>query len=188
MGASTPEARPAQPRLPEVWHLNEPIYEAVLGGEAVHVEDALYPITRHGAFEDAWFDLSFVHPRGGRDRLRRLGDRDREDAGDPHTARRLETLHRMTAEASGATSRVARSSGRSRRSTPTRNDVPFAAGLPLLAASWHVDGASDGAEALEVARRGGARSASSPTSWCPASAGASCCAASGRTRGSKPSR
>lgn len=44
---------------PEVWHINEPIYKRVWAGETVTFEDALYPITRHGPLEDAWFTLTY---------------------------------------------------------------------------------------------------------------------------------
>lgn len=44
---------------PEVWHINQPIYARVLRGEAVTFEDQLYPITRHGYLEDAYFTLCY---------------------------------------------------------------------------------------------------------------------------------
>ena len=44
---------------PEVWHINEPIYERVRAGETLTFEDALYPITREASIEDAWFTLSY---------------------------------------------------------------------------------------------------------------------------------
>ncbi len=44
---------------PEVWHINEPIYERVRQGETITLENALFPITRHGELEDAWFTLSY---------------------------------------------------------------------------------------------------------------------------------
>src|SRR3712207_1761496 len=41
---------PTRKCWPEVWHINQPIYEAVLSrGESVLREDALYPLERHGA-------------------------------------------------------------------------------------------------------------------------------------------
>ncbi|WP_410608075.1 chemotaxis protein CheB [Amycolatopsis sp. lyj-109] len=49
---------------PEVWHLNEPRYRRALAGEAVSLKDSLYPITRHGDTENAWFDLTFSPLRG----------------------------------------------------------------------------------------------------------------------------
>ena len=45
---------------PEVWHLNEGLFAQVMAGEPVQLHDALYPITRRGAIEDAWFDLTYV--------------------------------------------------------------------------------------------------------------------------------
>ena len=45
---------------PEVWHINQPIYERVLQGETLTFEDALYPLRRSGVLEDAWFTLMFA--------------------------------------------------------------------------------------------------------------------------------
>jgi PAS domain S-box-containing protein len=44
---------------PEVWHINEPIYERVFAGETVTFDDALYPLARSGDLEDVWFTLSY---------------------------------------------------------------------------------------------------------------------------------
>ena len=47
---------------PEVWHLNAPIYERVLAGETVSLQDAHYPVTRNGAggpTEDLYITLSY---------------------------------------------------------------------------------------------------------------------------------
>ena len=44
---------------PEVWHINKPIYKRVLQGETLTFEDSLYPITRHGYLEDAYFTLCY---------------------------------------------------------------------------------------------------------------------------------
>ncbi len=44
---------------PEVWAINEPIYTRVRAGESIAFEDALYPITRSGVLEDAWFTLGY---------------------------------------------------------------------------------------------------------------------------------
>lgn len=43
---------------PEAWHINAALYERVWRGESISFEDALYPITRSGALEDAWFTFS----------------------------------------------------------------------------------------------------------------------------------
>jgi PAS domain S-box-containing protein len=45
---------------PEVWHINEPIYERVLKGETVNREDALYPLARRdGAVEDVYLTICY---------------------------------------------------------------------------------------------------------------------------------
>ncbi len=44
---------------PEVWPINAPIYARVLDGETVTLDDAPYPITRHGYPEDAYFTLCY---------------------------------------------------------------------------------------------------------------------------------
>lgn len=51
--------RPTRECWPEAWHINQPIYDRVLGGETVSFVDALYPLTRHGRTADAWFDLCY---------------------------------------------------------------------------------------------------------------------------------
>ena len=51
-----------QPTLrcwPEVAHINAPIYDRVLAGEALSFQDALYPIRRNGRIEDAYFTLAY---------------------------------------------------------------------------------------------------------------------------------
>ncbi|MET0401765.1 MAG: HWE histidine kinase domain-containing protein [Cystobacter sp.] len=54
---------------PEMWHLNAPIYERVLAGETLRFEDVLYPVTRNGLLEDAWFTLSYSPLRDGEGRI-----------------------------------------------------------------------------------------------------------------------
>lgn len=44
---------------PEVWHFNAPIYAQVRGGKSLTFEDQLFPITRHGYLEDAYFTLCY---------------------------------------------------------------------------------------------------------------------------------
>lgn len=51
--------QPTQDCWPEVWKINEPIYARVLAGETLTFEDQLYPITRHGYVEDAYFTLCY---------------------------------------------------------------------------------------------------------------------------------
>ena len=61
MGNKHPEGlgQPTQQCWPEVWHINQPIYQRVWAGESVAFENALYPITRSGRLEDAWFTLAY---------------------------------------------------------------------------------------------------------------------------------
>lgn len=51
--------QPTRESWPEVWHINAPIYARVRQGETLTFEDSLYPITRSGRLEDAWFTLSY---------------------------------------------------------------------------------------------------------------------------------
>ncbi|MEZ0170752.1 PAS domain S-box protein [Microvirga sp. TS319] len=51
--------QPTRDCWPEVWHINEPIYERVRLGETVAFDDALYPLARSGVLEDVWFTLSY---------------------------------------------------------------------------------------------------------------------------------
>lgn len=44
---------------PEVWHFNKPIYERVLNGGTVNFHEQHLVLERHGAPEDAWFDLCY---------------------------------------------------------------------------------------------------------------------------------
>jgi PAS domain S-box-containing protein len=61
MGGKHPAGlgQPTRACWPEVWHLNAPIYARVRAGETVVLEDALYPVARAGAVEDAWFTLGY---------------------------------------------------------------------------------------------------------------------------------
>ncbi|MBJ6124834.1 PAS domain S-box protein [Microvirga splendida] len=51
--------QPTRECWPEVWHINEPIYERVRAGETVTFDDALYPLARNGVLEDVWLTLSY---------------------------------------------------------------------------------------------------------------------------------
>ena len=51
--------QPTRACWPEVWHINGPIYERVWRGETFTFEDAVYPLTRSGSPEDAWFTLTY---------------------------------------------------------------------------------------------------------------------------------
>jgi PAS domain S-box-containing protein len=51
--------QPTRACWPEVWHINEPIYARIWGGETLTFEDQLYPITRYGYRERAYFTLCY---------------------------------------------------------------------------------------------------------------------------------
>src|SRR5262245_7538931 len=51
--------QPTRECWPEVWDINEPIYERVRAGETLVFEDKCYPLVREGSVADAWFTLSY---------------------------------------------------------------------------------------------------------------------------------
>ncbi len=61
LGPKEPGAlgQPTRECWPEVWHINEPIYRQVWQGETFYFEDQLYPLTRHGFPEEAYFTLCY---------------------------------------------------------------------------------------------------------------------------------
>ena len=69
MGAKHPAGlgQPTCECWPEAWPISAPIYDRVLAGETVLLEDALYRTARREPVEDAWFTLSFspVHDDDG---------------------------------------------------------------------------------------------------------------------------
>ncbi|NML18565.1 PAS domain-containing hybrid sensor histidine kinase/response regulator [Azohydromonas caseinilytica] len=70
IGARHPAAlgQPTHECWPEFEHISGPIYERVWHGESLVFEDALYPLTRSGVQQDAWFSLTYnpVHDDAGR--------------------------------------------------------------------------------------------------------------------------
>ncbi len=61
MGVKHPAGlgQPTRDCWPEVWQFNEPVYQKVLRGETFTFEDQLFPITRYGFLEDAYFTLCY---------------------------------------------------------------------------------------------------------------------------------
>ena len=61
MGAKHPTGmgQPTRDCWPEVWHINQPILARVLQGETLTFTDRLFPITRHGHLEQAYFTLCY---------------------------------------------------------------------------------------------------------------------------------
>ncbi len=56
---------PTREVWPEVWEFNEPVYRRVLEGETLTFENQLFPITRQGFREDAYFTLCYSPLRDG---------------------------------------------------------------------------------------------------------------------------
>ena len=85
--------RPTRDVWPEVWHLNAPIYARVLGGETVTLDEAHFPVRRHGPdgpAEDLYITLAYSPVP--------------DDAGGPHgpsVGGVLVTLRDVTAEVAG---------------------------------------------------------------------------------------
>lgn len=44
---------------PEVWHINEPLYEQVWQGRTLTFSDKCYPLRRHGRLQDVWFTITY---------------------------------------------------------------------------------------------------------------------------------
>ncbi|MET0414437.1 MAG: chemotaxis protein CheB, partial [Actinoplanes sp.] len=86
-------------------HLNEPLYARVLGGEAVSLVDARYPIARHGHVEDAWFDLTFSPIRNRDGRVGGVLATVIEKTGEVLSRRRLHLLNRLATGPAGAAMR-----------------------------------------------------------------------------------
>ncbi|MCY1139421.1 ATP-binding protein [Actinoplanes sp. Pm04-4] len=107
MGAKHPAGlgRANQECWPEVWHLNEPLYARVRAGEAVSLTDALYPITRHGDLEDAWFDLAFSPIRAPGGEVEGILATVIEKTAEVLSSRRLRLLNRLATGPAGAGTR-----------------------------------------------------------------------------------
>ena len=61
MGAKHPDGLgcPTREIWPEVWHINGPIYDRVLAGETISLENARYPLDRGGEVEDVYLTISY---------------------------------------------------------------------------------------------------------------------------------
>ena len=79
--------QPTSQCWPEVWEFNESVYRQVLQGQTLTFENQLFPITRHGTLEDAYFTLCYSP----------LRDESQEVAGVLVTV--FETTKRIEAEA-----------------------------------------------------------------------------------------
>lgn len=51
--------QPTRTCWPEVWHINEPLYMGVRRGQTFYFENLLFPITRYGYLEEAYFTVCY---------------------------------------------------------------------------------------------------------------------------------
>ena len=51
--------RPMRVSYAELWHVVGPLFQRVLDGESIALEDSLLPLDRHGFLEEAYFTLSY---------------------------------------------------------------------------------------------------------------------------------
>ena len=122
---------------PEVWHLNEPIFARVYQGEPVALEDALFPLARHGALEDVWFSLYYAPVRDGQGGVGGVLTTVLETTSRVLAARRLRTLHTLATQAEGVTSAHQALQGALATLGEINQDVPFALGYLLDGAAVH---------------------------------------------------
>ena len=116
---------------PEVWDMNKDLFARVMAGGTVQLHDALYPIIRHHALEDAWFDLTYVPIREPDGSIGGIVATVVEKSAAVLAGRRLRTVHYVSNQAAGAKTRQA-ALGRALRSlTDCERDVPFALGYLL---------------------------------------------------------
>jgi signal transduction histidine kinase len=54
---------------PEVWHINEPIYDRVFAGETISFHEALYPLAPHGVLQDFYLTLCYQPVRKDNDAI-----------------------------------------------------------------------------------------------------------------------
>lgn len=123
--------QPSRECWPEVWHLNEPIFTRVFKGEPVALEDALYPITRHGSLENAWFNLYYTPVRDEKGAVAGVLATTFETTSRVLATRRLHTLNSLAAATAGAMTLTAAFEGALTALAQNAEDVPFALGYLL---------------------------------------------------------
>ena len=116
---------------PEVWHLNEGVYARVRAGEPVEVREALYPISRHGAPEDAWFDLFFVPVEDEAGAVPGILCTVVERTAEVLAARRLRVLNELTDRTAGAVTWRSAFERALEVLALHEDDVPFALGYRI---------------------------------------------------------
>jgi PAS domain-containing protein len=133
MGGKHPAGlgQPNRECWPEVWHLNEPIFARVRRGEPVALHDALFPITRYGALENAWFNLSYLPVRDDAGQVTGTLCVVMETTAEVLSRRRLDTLHALSTTTSGSATRKEAFERTLKTLGGNDQDIPFAVGYYL---------------------------------------------------------
>ena len=133
MGGKHPAGlgQPSRDCWPEAWHLNEPVYARVGRGEPVAQHDALFPSTRYGAVENAWFNLSYLPVRDDDGQVAGTLCVVVETTAEVLSRRRLGTAHALTTATSGSATREAAFEHALDTLAANDQDIPFAVGYHL---------------------------------------------------------
>jgi hypothetical protein len=133
MGSKHPAGlgQPNRECWPEVWHLNEPIFTRVWRGEPVDLHDALFPITRTGSLENAWFDLSYSPIRDDEGTVTGTLCVVVETTTEILARRRLDTLQALAAATEGSPTRTDAFRRALDALAANEQDIPFAIGYQL---------------------------------------------------------
>ena len=115
----------------EAWHIVGPLFERVMGGEAVRFEDMLVPLDRYGFLEDCYFTYSYSPIRAEDGEVAGVFVTCTETTGRVVGERRLQLLRELAVDAIASTPEEVchRAAAVLARGTA---DVPFAA-IHLLA-------------------------------------------------------
>lgn len=133
MGARHPQAlgQPNRECWPEVWRLSEPIYRRVRQGEPVALRDALFPMMRDGALQNAWLDLFYAPVYGEGGRVDGILATILETTTRVLASRRISTLHALATGSAGARSAQEAMARALATLAENADDVPFAVGYLL---------------------------------------------------------
>lgn len=133
MGGKHPAGlgQPSRDCWPEAWHLNEPVFARVGRGEPVALHDALFPSTRYGAMENAWFNLSYLPVRDDDGQVTGTLCVVVETTAEVLSRRRLDTVHALTTATSGSATREAAFEQALDTLAGNDQDIPFAVGYHL---------------------------------------------------------
>ncbi|HEX4454166.1 MAG TPA: ATP-binding protein [Kofleriaceae bacterium] len=95
--------RPMQLSYGELWHVVGPLFQRVLDGESIALEDSLLPLDRHGFIEEAYFTLSYSPLAADDGSIAGVLGVVHETTDQVLAARRLRTLRELSGSALAAT-------------------------------------------------------------------------------------